>query len=214
MTRIAILGGTGYAGAHFVKEAASRGHAVTSLSRSIPVDPIAGVEYLQGTVLDAAAVSAAIDGADVVIATVSPRGDNAGRLATTYQRIAADLAGSGKPIVYIGGFSSLRPAPGAPRFAEGEVPEAFAAEAHESDGFREWLQTSAPADLDWVFVSPAGAFGAYAPGEALGVYRTGDEIALFDESGETAISGEDFALAVIDLVESGGHIREHVSFAY
>jgi len=214
MTRIAVLGGTGYAGTNFVKEAAGRGHAVTSLSRSLPAEPVAGVEYVQGSLGDAASVSAAIDGADAIIATLSPRGDNAGNLATAYQQLVADLAGSGKPIVFIGGFSSLRPAPDAPRFADGEVPEAFAAEVHELNGFREWLQTSAPADSDWIFVSPAGTFGSFAPGEALGHYRTSGEIAIFDENGESAISGADFALAVIDLVESGEHIGEHVSFAY
>lgn len=36
MTRITVLGGTGYAGAHIVRIAAERGHEVVSFSRSEP----------------------------------------------------------------------------------------------------------------------------------------------------------------------------------
>lgn len=36
MTRIHVLGGTGYAGSRIVREAAKRGHQVVSYSRSIP----------------------------------------------------------------------------------------------------------------------------------------------------------------------------------
>lgn len=36
----------------------------------------------------------------------------------------------------MGGFSSLRPAPGAPRYVEGDVPEEFRAEAMEGEATR------------------------------------------------------------------------------
>ncbi len=212
MTTIAVLGGTGYAGSAITAQAAARGHDVTVLSRTAPAEPIGGVRYVQGTIGESTA--AVIDGAEVVVAALSPRGDNEGRLAAAYQELARDVAAKGARLVVIGGFSSLRPAPGAPRFAEGDVPPQFAAEAAEMDGFREWLVTEAPASLEWTFFSPAGEFGAYAPGEARGTYRLGGEVALFDDNGTSAISGADFALAVIDLIESGEHTREHVSAAY
>jgi uncharacterized protein len=70
-----------------------------------------------------------------------------------------------------------------------------------------------PETLDWVFVSPAGKFGSFAPGERLGKYRVGHEVAVQPEDGG-AISGADYALGLVDLIEQGNHHRAHVNLAY
>ena len=214
MSHIVVLGGTGYTGANLVHEAATRGHQVTSVSRSAPPadEQVDGVTYATGNALDVAAD--VISGADVVIATLSPRGDNAGRLVETYAKLA-DLANdAGARFVQIGGFSSLRPAPGAPRFVEGEIPEEYRAEALEGEATRASLAANAPESLDWLFVSPAGEYGAFAPGERTGAFRTSDEVALFAEDGSTRISGADFATAIVDELESPTRKRAHFSVAY
>lgn len=209
MTNITVIGGTGYAGSAIVAEAAARGHHVTSISRSIPDAQVPGVTYLTG---DATVEVPDLTGADVVVAALSPRGSNAGKLRATYPAIAQ--AAGGARFVAVGGFSSLRPAPGAPRFAEGDdLPAEFAAEAVEMNAILEELlggETSA----DWLFVSPAAAFGAFAPGEKLGHYRVSGEVALFDENGGSAISGADFATAVVDEIETPTHHQAHLHFAY
>jgi uncharacterized protein len=64
-----------------------------------------------------------------------------------------------------------------------------------------------------VFVSPAAQFGSYAPGERLGKYRLGDDIAVQPEDGGF-ISGADYAIGVVDLIEQGTHHRAHVNLAY
>jgi putative NADH-flavin reductase len=212
MSHIVVLGGTGFTGSNLVQEAASRGHQVTSVSRSLPADPIDGVSYELGNAADVAA--SVIPGADVVIATLSPRGDNVGRLVDLYGRFAELANESGARFVQIGGFSSLRPAPGAPRFVEGEIPEEYRAEAREGEATRASLVESAPEGLDWLFVSPAGEYGAFAPGERTGRYRTSDEIALFAEDGSTRISGADFAAAIVDEIETPTRERAHFSVAY
>ena len=74
--------------------------------------------------------------------------------------------------------------------------------------------TRLPQELDWVFVSPAGAYGAWAAGERTGAYRVGGEVALFDAEGGSNISGADFALAVVDEIETPVHHREHIGVAY
>ena len=66
--------------------------------------------------------------------------------------------------------------------------------------------------LDWVFVSPAQAFGAFAPGEKLGEYRLGDDIAVEPENGG-AISSADYAIGLVDLIEQADHHRAHVNLA-
>ena len=99
-------------------------------------------------------------------------------------------------------------------FVEGEIPEEFRDEALEGEATRLMLVQDSPPDLDWVFISPAGAYGSFAPGEHQGQYRVGDEVALFDTDGTSSISGTDFATAVVDEVEGSHHHRAHIGIAY
>jgi len=115
----------------------------------------------------------------------------------------------------VGGFSSLRPSPGAPRFVTdlSDVP----AENHPEITTGAALITddlpATPATLDWVFVSPALKFGSWVPGERLGRYRVGDDVALQPEGGGE-ISGADCALGLVDLIEQGSHHRVHLNLGY
>lgn len=212
MATIVVFGGTGYTGDNIVRVAASRGHRVVSVSRSEPREPIEGVQYEAGEVEDLAL--RLIPSADAVVATLSPRGDMAGRLVDVYGELARLSAEAGARYLQIGGFSSLRPAPGEPRFVEGELAEQFRDEALEGEATRVMLVNDSPATLDWVFVSPAGSYGAWAAGESTGHYRAGGEVALFDAEGGSNISGADFALAVVDEIEAANHTREQIGVAY
>lgn len=216
MTRITIVGGTGYTGSAIAREAVSRGLDVTSFSRSTPeVDArIDGVTYETGSLTDAAVRARAVDGADVVVSTLSPRGELDGRIVEVDRELAALADAKGARFVVVGGFSSLRPADGAPRFAEGDdIPPQFAAEAKQMNEVLGELLAS-PESLDFVFFSPAQQYGAYAPGEATGRYRVGGDVAFFDADGVSAISGADFALAIVDEIERPSHHRAHLSVAY
>lgn len=212
MATIVVVGGTGYTGGNIVREAASRGHAVVSISRSEPSERVPGVRYELGEVQDVAPL--AIPGADVVVAAISPRGDMAGRLVEVYRQLAGLSAEAGARYLQVGGFSSLRPAPGAPRVVEGEIPEQFREEALEGEATRLMLVEDSPADLDWLFISPAATYGSFAPGEHKGQYRVGGEVALFDADGTSSISGTDFAAAVVDEIEASSHHRSHIGIAY
>jgi len=212
MATIVVFGGTGYTGSNIVREAASRGHQVISVSRSEPKERVEGVRYEVGA---AEAVAArVIPGADAVVASLAPRGDMAGRLVEVYRALARLSAAAGARYLQVGGFSSLRPAPEAPRFVEDEIPEEYRAEALEGEATRVMLVDEAPEELDWVFVSPAGAYGAWAAGERTGTYRVGGEVALFDAEGGSNISGADFASSIVDEIETPAHHREHLGVAY
>jgi putative NADH-flavin reductase len=212
MATIVVFGGTGYTGSNIVREAASRGHQVISVSRSEPKERVEGVRYEVGA---AEAVAArVIPGADAVVASLAPRGDMAGRLVEVYRELAQLSAAAGARYLQVGGFSSLRPAPEAPRFVEDEIPEEYRAEALEGEATRVMLVDEAPEELDWVFVSPAGAYGAWAAGERTGTYRVGGEVALFDAEGGSNISGADFASSIVDEIETPAHHREHLGVAY
>lgn len=212
---ITVIGGTGYAGSAITREAASRGHIVTVVSRKAPVDPVQGVTYVTSDVADA---ESAIIGADIVVGALSPRGDNVGKLTKTYFQLTALAAREGARLVIVGGFSCLRRTPDSSRMLESEdfppnTPAGIIAEAHENlEVLKNLLADSS--GVDWLFVSPALEFSAWTPGEDLGHYRISDEIALFDDNGKSAISGIDYARAVLDEIEKPTRHRAQVGIAY
>jgi uncharacterized protein len=215
MSRITVIGGTGYAGSAIVAEAAARGHEVTAFSRSLPADRVPGVAYVQGDATDEAALSSVITGADVVAVALAPRGPLAESFRDVYRTIARLTDAEGVPLFVVGGFSSLRPAAGAPRFVAdlSHAPAEFHDEIVAVSALVTDDLPATPETLDWVFVSPAGKFGSYVPGERLGEYRIGDDVAVRPEDGG-AISGADYALGFVDLIEQGNRHRAHVNLAY
>lgn len=219
MTRVSVFGGTGFGGTQIVKEALRRGHSVTVLSRTAPADPIAGVTYLQGSISDAAAIERATADADVIIGTISPRGDTLGTLVDGYAALAKRAAEMGARLVVVGGFGSLRYEEGGPRVIESVdslgLPADHVAEGKEMDRVRASLMEEAPDALDWVFVCPAAVFGAYTePTPPRGTYRVGDDVALFDDEGNSVLGPEDLALAILDEVEKPTRHRALIHFVY
>lgn len=210
MTRITVIGGTGYAGSAIVAEAAKRGHEVTAVSRTAPSEPIAGVTYVQGSAMDADVRARAFDGAYAVITATAPRGAMADQQLELSEALASRAGASGVRLIVVGGYSSLRPAPGKPRFIEGFIRSEYLEEAKVGHAVLEMLMAE-PFELDWTFVSPAQTFGALAPGPATGKYRLGGDVAILDKDGKSFVSAPDFAMAVVDLVDAAGHRREHVS---
>jgi putative NADH-flavin reductase len=194
MSRITVIGGTGYAGSAIVAEAAGRGHDVTALSRSVPAAPVAGVTYVQGDATDEAALSSVVSGADVVVGALAPRGPLAGSFRDVYRTIVRLAEAEEVPLFVVGGYSSLRPAPGAARFVDdlSHAPAEFHDEIVAVSALVTDDLPATPETLDWVFVSPAATFGSYVPGERLGTYRLGDDVAVAPEDGG-AISGADYA---------------------
>lgn len=215
MSSITVIGGTGYAGSAIVAEAASRGHEVTSFSRSLPEAQVPNVSYVRGDATDESALAAVIQGADVVVGALSPRGAIADSYRDIYRMIARLTDAAKARLFIVGGYSSLRPAPGAPRVVS-DLSHAPAELHHELTTVAALLTDdlpSAPATLDWVFVSPAGKFGSFAPGERLGHYRVGDDVALVPADGGE-ISGADFALGFVETIEKDAHHRAHINLAY
>ncbi|AGL17001.1 NAD(P)-dependent oxidoreductase [Actinoplanes sp. N902-109] len=215
MSRIIVLGGTGYAGSAIVAEAAARGHDVTAFSRSLPADPVPGVNYVQGDAADEAALLAVVAGADVVVGSLAPRGPLKTTFRDVYGTIARLADAEGAALYVVGGFSSLRPAAGAPRFVTdlSHAPAAFHDEIVAAAALVTDDLPATPETLDWVFVSPAGGFGAHQPGRRLGHYRVGTDVAVQPQGGGE-ISGADYALGFVDLIEKGEHHRAHVNLAY
>lgn len=213
MSRIAVIGGTGYAGSHIVTEAANRGHTVLSVARKAPAERVPGVTYIEGTLLDVPGLVAEIQGAEVVIVSVPARGDMAGLVRPAVAELVAELR-PGTRIGVIGGAGGSLAAPGGPRVIDlPSFTEEYKPEALEAIGILEDLQAGDPA-VDWFYVHPAGGFGAWNPGERTSRYRDGGDVIVTDEAGESFISGADLAVAVVDEVESPKHSHERFTVGY
>lgn len=217
MTRIHILGGTGYAGRQIVAEAARRGHQVTSFCRSIPTEQTPGVEYRAGDVQDPAYLASVFTDTDVVISALSTRGGLAGegRMRALVAAEAELAAGHGVRLGVMGGAGSLQAEEGGPRLVDmPDFIEEARPESLEFAGALDSLRANTDDRLDWFLISPAENFGQHAPGTARGHYRVGGDILLRDEEGRSEISAEDIALAIIDEVENPVHRRTRFSVAY
>ena len=64
-------------------------------------------------------------------------------------------------------------------------------------------------DVNWTYVSPAGDF--QFDGERTGEYILGGEELTLNELGESIISYADYAIAMVDEIESGDHMRQRIS---
>ncbi|MDN4474046.1 NAD(P)-dependent oxidoreductase [Demequina zhanjiangensis] len=216
MTRIAVIGGTGYAGRNIVAAAAAKGLEVVSYSRSLPETPVEGVDYRTGDVTDQAFLAQAFDGVDVLVSALSPRGALAepGTLRGIERTLARLAESKAVRFGVVGGAGSLLVAEGGPMVADTEsFPAAIKPEADEMASVLADLRAH-EGELDWFFVSPAGGFGAFAPGEATGAYRVGGDVLLVDGNGESHISGADFGLAVADEIVNPTHRKARFTVAY
>ncbi|HEY3340108.1 MAG TPA: NAD(P)H-binding protein [Propionicimonas sp.] len=214
MARISVIGGTGYAGSAVVREAAKRGHEVTALSRTAPESPVPGVTYVKGSVLDAAVLQGAVEGADVVFEALSPRGDMVGKVEAVIDDLIELADAAGVRLGVLGGVSSVLVSEGGPRlFDTANPPPEVLPEIQLGLDKLEAMKAS-PESLDWFYVSPAAEFGAWVPSTETGQYRISDDVLLTGPDGTSEISAGDLAIAVLDEIEKPTHHRRRFHVAH
>jgi uncharacterized protein len=211
MARIAVIGGTGYAGRHIVAEAVRRGHTVVSVARSVPAERVEGATYIEGTILDVPGLVAELQGVDVVVSAVAPRGDMLGKLRPAVAELVAALPETVR-VGVVGGAGGSLVAPGGPRVIDSGFPDEIKPEAEEAIGILDDLKAGTA--HDWFYIHPAGGFGAWAPGERTGSYRKGGDVLVTDTEGNSFIGGEDFGIAVVDEIENPQHSRDRFTVGY
>ena len=214
MARISVLGGTGYGGGAVVREAARRGHAVTSYSRRPPEQPVDGVTYVTGSLLDPDLLARSVRDADVVFEALSPRGDMQGKVEGIVDELVRVADAAGVRLGVLGGASSMPVSEGGPRlFDTVETAPEILPEVQTGLDVLETLR-KAPESLDWFYVSPAASFGAWVDAPVTGAYRLSDDVLLTDENGVSQISGADLALAVVDEIEQPRSRRRRLHVAH
>ncbi|OOE39166.1 NAD-dependent dehydratase [Salinivibrio kushneri] len=211
--KIAIIGATGWIGSQIVEEARHRGHEVIALVRQPEKVTRDDVEVRQFDLLDNHhSVQQAVADADAVIAAVGGRAaGNHEMVANSAKRLIDELpAANVKRLLWVGGAGSLEVSPGVELVSLPDFPNAYKAEAlAQGDAlkvFRKHAHT-----LDWTFVSPAAEI---FPGDKIGRYRVGADTLLTDDHGDSKISVADYAIAMIDELESGAHRRQRIGVAY
>lgn len=210
---IVLIGATGFIGTALLNEALNRGHAVTALAtRPEKLAARARLQAHKTDVMDVAALSAQLAGADAVLSAFSghAQGDvQAYYLAGVRNIIAAVKEARVRRLLVVGGAGSLEVAPGVQLLDTPGFPEAYRASA---EGARQALNLlRGEASLDWTMLSPAAMI---SPGQRSGVFRLGGDQLLADAAGNSAISVEDYAVAMIDELEKPAHSRQRFTLAY
>ncbi|QZP33257.1 NAD(P)-dependent oxidoreductase [Pseudomonas sp. DR48] len=204
MSKIAIIGATGRAGSQLLEEALRRGHSVTAIARDTSkIAPHAGVVARSVDALDAEALQAAIAGHDVVI--------SAAHFATLpASAVVGPVKKAGvKRLLVVGGAGSLLLPDGTRVIDSKGFPAEYKAEANAGAQFLQNLREEK--DLDWTFLSPSAEF---VEGERTGTFRIGQDDLLVSSAGRSWITFADYAIAMLDEVETPKHSRQRFTVGY
>ena len=214
---IVIFGASGNIGSNIRKEALSRGHRVTAVTRSSQVESAPNLTVLSADIANADDVAKIVSGHDAVISAYSPglRNYSAEDAAELIRKAhdglfeGAKRAGV-KRLIIVGGVGSLEASPGVDVVDSDFYPAGHRAHTLRNREILRGLKRGEH-DLDWTYVSPPLNIKA---GERTGSFRLGEDQLLRDEAGESRISEADFAIAILDALEQGKFIRQRFTAAY
>jgi putative NADH-flavin reductase len=201
---IVLIGATGAIGSRILDEALRRGHTVSAVTRDPrKLDPRPGMTIRAGSTSDGPGLTQVVKGHDVAVVSVKWNENDITRVIDVIRK-----AGVKRCLFVIGAGSLLR--------KDGRT--------HLEHMADKGIQppTSKPAslayeeikkvkDLDWTAISPAASI---QPGKRTGKFRLGLDKLIEDKEGQSLISREDFAVAILDELEKGKHIRKRFTAAY
>lgn len=201
--KVAVIGGTGRAGSQIVQELARRGHQVTAISRHPDkAAKAASVTAKAGDIHDRQGMIALLEGHDAVVSALRFSDAPAAE-------VIGVVKASGVPrYLVVGGAASLL-AGGQRLFDSPHFPEAYKPEAGAGIAFLDALK--AEPDLDWTFLSPSMIFDG---AERIGKFRLGKDELLTAADGKSSISFPDFAIAMVDEIETPKHRRQRFTVGY
>lgn len=203
MSRIALIGASGNVGSRLLQELVSRGHQVTAIGRDpTRISPSPYVSAVRGDINDIGGLAAILKGHDAVISSVRFSESDPAALIDAVRRAGV------KRYLVVGGAGSLYVAPGRRLLDQPDFPAQYKEEASRGAAFLDALKLVT--DLDWTFLSPSALF---VPGERTGKFRLGGDELLVGPQGST-ISHEDYAIAMVDEIESPKHVRARFTAGY
>lgn len=202
--KVALIGASGHVGSRLLTELLKRGHQVTGIVPSPEkLQPRNGLTAKRGDVNDEAGLAPLLAGHDAVISAVKFQ------IITPQILIGAVKKLGVKRLLVVGGAGSLEVAPGLQLVDIPDFPEAYKSESLSGRDFLNILRGEQ--ELDWTFLSPSAEF---APGVRTGRFRLGTDQLLIGADGKSRISMEDYAIALIDELETPRHSRERFTVGY
>ena len=204
--KIAVVAANGKAGRLIVKEAIDRGMDVTAVVRGENK-----TEAPKAIVKDAMELSAEdLSGFDAVVDAVGAwTPETVGAIADVAMHLADALSGTEARLLVVGGAGSLYVDPEHTKTVVDVTP--FPEEAmpvvNTHGKLLELLRGRD--DVRWTYVSPADDF--QADGERTGEYQLGGEELLLNAAGDSVVSYADYAIAMVDELEAGDHVRQRIS---
>lgn len=207
--KVVLFGATGMIGSRVLKELVSRRHEVTAVVRDtsrVPNEP--GVKAVKGDALNAADVAEVVKGSDAVVSSYSP-GANTALIVDATRSLIAGLKQAGvRRFIEVGGAGSLLVAPNLRLIDAPNFPAEYKEIALAHADALEVLRNS---DLNWTYFSPAAFI---QPGDRTGKFRLAEDTLVADDKGKSSISAEDYAIALVDELESPKFIRKRFTIGY
>lgn len=204
--KVAVVCANGKAGRLIVKEAVSRGLDVTAVVRG--QNRTAAGRVLEKDLFELS--SADLQDFDVVVDAFGAwTEETLLQHSTSLKHLCDILSGTDTRLLVVGGAGSL--------YVNPEHTACVADGADFPDVFKPLAAAMAKAlgelrrreDVKWTYISPAGDF--QAEGERSGKYILGGEELTLNSRGESVISYADYAIAMVDEIVKGSHIRERIS---
>ncbi|MBW8683372.1 NAD(P)-dependent oxidoreductase [Chitinophaga rhizophila] len=216
MANIILIGASGFVGSAILKEALNRGHQVKAVVRNPEKITVKDdkLEVVAADVQDVTALTPILKGADAVISSYNPGWTNPNiynDTLTGYKAILDAVKGADvNRLLVVGGAGSLFVKPDVRVMDTGVLPEAILPGVKGlADVYYTYLKPETT--LDWAFFSPAGNI---APGERTGSFRLGKDDLIVNEKGESNISVEDYALAMVNELETPQHHQVRFTIGY
>ena len=207
---IALYGATGKSGSRILTELLTREHQVTAIvSDPAKLAAQPGLTVVQGDVSSADAIAGKIKGADAVVSAYGPPPDDTDQLLPVTENLIEAVKDAGVPrLLIVGGAGSLEVAPGVTVISSGHIPAEWLPIAVSHAKVLEIVKKS---NINWTYFSPAGFF---VPGERTGKFRLGTDQLIANEQGDSRISLEDYAIALVDELETPKHERARFTIGY
>lgn len=204
--KIAVVSSNGKVGRLVVAEALRRGFEVTGFARS--ENKSEAKQFVKKDIFDITADDLA--GFDAVVdafGTFAP--DTLDLHTKSLMHLADAVANKQTRLLVVGGAGSLYVNKehtlqllDTPEFPKEYYPLAKA----QTD---ELVALRKRNDVKWTFVSPAAVFDP--EGKRTGEYILGGEEFTLNERGESVVSYADYAVAMVDEIETGNHVQQRIS---
>lgn len=204
--KIAVVCANGKEGSLIVKEALERNLDVTAIVRSqnkTAANQVVQKDLFALTVEDLVGFDAVIDAFGAWTPETLPQH------STSLKHLCDLLSGKNIRLLVVGGAGSLYLNPEHTlQVMDGpDFPDVYKPLASNMGKALEELRKRD--DVNWTYISPAGDF--QAEGKRTGKYILSGEELTLNSRGESVISYSDYAIAMIDEVVNGGHIRQRIS---